>query len=195
MFEARSLSHKYNETLFNDFNLALNSGERVTLIGPSGQGKSTLAKIFTGHIKPQKGDIFLNSTKVTGQPNKKMILVDQEDDLFPWLQVEKQLFEFCKDDNLVNQLLELIELEKDKNLYPSQLSGGMKKRLSLARGLCLRPQLIVFDETFSSLDPEMRERILKRMDQYLVNSPIVSVYISHNMDILENFVSRSINIC
>lgn len=144
--------------------------------GKSGVGKSTLALLLTGHLKPNAGEIWLNGQKVLG-PSPRTFLVSQEEDLFPWMKVGEQI-EFFRNYSPTNrgafssfdiascsvkEALSLVDLSDAQDLYPHQLSGGMKKRVSLLRGTILRPELLLLDETFSSIEVELRSIILNRL--------------------------------
>jgi ABC-type multidrug transport system ATPase subunit len=180
MIQVDNLSFHYKAPLFEKVSFALNAGESMMILGPSGKGKSTLAKILSGHLKPSQGNVTIDGLDVIGTPNRNVILVDQEDDLFPWLNVEKQIFSFCNDHKLTNYLLELFELSHCKGLFPQELSGGMKKRLSMARALSLRPKVLIFDESLSSLDYELFLRVYEKLSSYLKQQQTCSIYITHN---------------
>lgn len=166
MIALQSVSHRWSngKTSLRNVTLTLKKGEFATLRGPSGCGKSTLAKILTGHLRPSEGNVTVDGRDITGRPNRETFLVHQEDDLFPWLRVTDQIqfaLEFGRGQQSAEELINLLRLGGAERLFPSQLSGGMKKRLALARALALSPSLLVIDEAFSSLDPEMREELLR----------------------------------
>jgi NitT/TauT family transport system ATP-binding protein len=182
MLKISNISYAYDKPLLKDFSMEVTSKERVAITGPSGVGKSTLVKIISGHYFPQRGSIFLNEVNISGQPSRKIVLVDQEDDLFPWLKVDKQLSTFGADQVTTQELLKIVELEKYKHLYPQELSGGMKQRLSIARALSLKPEVIVFDESFNSLDSALRSRLITRIDHYAKSISATLIFVSHNFD-------------
>ncbi len=172
-----------NKVLSN-INLEIKAGESLGLTGPSGCGKSTLASIIAGHTLPSSGQIILGEDNVTGLASKKIFLVPQETDLFPW-QTVKDCILFAlqtspPDIKALNHLLELTRLTKHQNHYPHQLSGGLKKRLSIARALSVKPNLIIFDESFNSLDEELRDNILEDLRTIQTKTKISFLFISHH---------------
>ena len=181
MLEVKNLSYMLHKPLFENLSFHLNPDEKLAIVGPSGLGKTTLAKIICGHLSPFKGQVFLDGQNVTGQPNRQMILVDQEDDLYPWLNVYKQLHTFNADKTTVNEILKLVELDSYKRLFPRELSGGMKKRLSIARAFALNPKLIIFDESFSSLDHALIQRLMEKIVVFAKAQSIGLIFISHNL--------------
>lgn len=151
--------------------------------GASGVGKTTLALLLSGHLIPSKGQIFLDGSQIKG-PSRSSILVTQEDDLFPWLKVRDQIIFFTKFEGAIKEidpLIDRLHLRDAVNMYPHQLSGGMKKRLALLRAVVLKPRLLILDETFSSIDIELREKILEDFALLWKNLNIGTILITHDL--------------
>jgi len=151
--------------VLENINLSVNSGELVCILGPSGCGKTTLLKIVAGFIKPSSGRIETHGVPISG-PGFERCIVFQEDALFPWLTVEENIAFGLKGrinkreiKKRVGKFLYLTGLEGFGRYLPSEISGGMKQRVALARVLVLDPKLLLMDEPFGSLDAQSREEM------------------------------------
>lgn len=179
MIKVQSLSLSYDDKkVLDDISFELKKGERLVIMGPSGEGKSTILKCLSGLLTPSSGEIFLNNVPIHLYPHRAPEccgFVFQQpalfDSFFIWENVifglrryqplsEKTLKEKA------SHLLELVGLKDVEDLYPSQLSGGMQKRVNLARALALNPQIIFYDEPTSGLDPVAAYHI----DELIVNT-------------------------
>jgi len=179
-----------------EVSLTIGQGECVGLTGPSGCGKSTLAQIGAGFLKPNRGRVLVEGEDVTGRPSRKVALIHQESDLFPWLRVEKQI-QFAQknpDRRRVRELLELVQLRGFERHFPYQLSGGMKKRLALARGLAMDPRLIILDESFSSLDTALKVELFGDLRRIWEQTKMTILLITHDPQDLENLVHREVRL-
>ena len=127
---------------------------KIALMGPSGFGKSTLLKTLAGLIPPLSG-------KVTGLEERKVAFLFQEDRLLPWLSAGKNV-EMVADRDAAFQWLERMEIH-NPNQMPGTMSGGMQRRVALARALAYRGDLLLLDEPFKGLDAALRERIAERI--------------------------------
>ena len=141
-----------------DANITMESGEFISLVGPSGCGKSTILRLVAGLIMPTLGKVTLDGKEITG-PNPNRGMVFQKPTLFPWLTVEKNIgFSLEMQDKLkgneekVERMIKVIGLEKFKDDYPAQLSGGMAQRVALARSLINEPEILLLDEPLGALD-------------------------------------------
>jgi len=145
--------------------LVVQGGEIVALIGPNGSGKSTLLRIVAGLLRPDRGEVVIDGAPIAG-PDARVGLVFQEPRLLPWRTVRRnvayplELAGAPRDviDGRVAELLDLVGLEQAAELVPSRLSGGMRQRAALARGLALAPEVLLLDEPFSALDALTRDR-------------------------------------
>ncbi len=182
--------------LFCDFSLRIFAGECLGLTGPSGRGKSTLAQIMAGHLQPLSGEVFLSGRRVTGSPSRDVFLVHQESDLFPWLTVQKQIAQaLCPLDlDRLSYLLKMTKLESYRDLFPHQLSSGMMKRLSIARALAVNPKLLIFDESFSALDQELRQEVFADLRTIWQTMKMTIVLISHDRQDIASMAQREIRI-
>jgi len=146
-----------------DIDLEVQKGEFLSIIGPSGCGKSTLFEMIGGLIPATRGEIYIDGEQVQG-PHPDIGMVFQEDSTFPWQTVmenvefglemrgvpKKERREICQG------MVHLVGLSGFENRYPSELSGGMRQRVAIARTLVLNPKIILMDEPFGALDEQTR---------------------------------------
>ena len=163
-----------NMSILKDFNYSFSFDKTYIIHGQSGIGKTTLSKIISGHLTPSSGEVVLNGTNITGVFGRHAFLVHQNDDLFPWLRVKDSL-DPKNSDNL--NILETLNILKLSEKYPHQLSGGEKKRLSLARGLSFSTKVIIIDEALSSIDSGQRKEVISDLKE-LTRGKLV-IFISH----------------
>ncbi len=200
MFEFQEISHAYDESaeslILQGISFEVRRGECVGLTGPSGSGKSTLAQIGAGFIIPSNGRVLVDSKDLTGVPSRDVALIQQDSDLFPWLKVAKQIMfaqeERSNDDT--QALIELVKLTGFENHYPAQLSGGMKKRLALARALAVKPKLLILDESFSSLDVELKTELFKDLKTIWEQTQTTILLITHDSRDLDNLAHREVRL-
>lgn len=187
MLELKNINHYYlnkrNEKLliFNNFNIEINKGAVSTIVGPSGCGKTTLVNIIAGYIKPIMGEVLVNN-KIINYPGKDRIVVNQEDDLFNWMTVYENMKLVVNDDKIIEKFLDLTNLLDFKNLYPNQLSGGMKKRLSFIRALAVNPEFIIMDEPFSSLDYQIKQKLHEELLNIVKASDKTVLLVTHDIE-------------
>src|SRR5262249_54629194 len=132
-------------------------GEFVCLVGPSGCGKSTLLNVIGGFLEPSHGVVRIGGERVTG-PDPRRVLVFQARGVFPWLSLRGNiafgLFKLTKEEQerRITHYVRLVGLDGFEDAFPSELSGGMKQRLEVARALAVRPDMLLLDEPFGALD-------------------------------------------
>src|SRR6056297_3024868 len=160
MEEKLKLQHIYKSyselEIFHDLTIEFLKNEINCVLGPSGCGKTTLLNIINQSIRPDKGDI-------SDFANKRISYVFQDPRLLPWKTVEENIA-FVLRENMnstelqdrLNHFLELVQLRKFRDYYPSQLSGGMRQRVSLARAFSYRSDVILMDEPFKALDLKLK---------------------------------------
>jgi NitT/TauT family transport system ATP-binding protein len=159
--------------VLEDINLSVAEGEFVCLLGPSGCGKSTLLNIVGGFLEPAAGKVTIDGEPVTG-PDPRRIFVFQERGVFPWLTVEENIgFGLFRQGDAekrdrIAHYVQLVGLRGFEKSYPSELSGGMKQRLEVARALAVNPDVLYLDEPFGALDSitrlQMRRELLRIWD-------------------------------
>ena len=191
-----SLSFGRKEIL-KHINLEVYEGETLAVIGPSGTGKSTLLRLIIGLLKPTTGNIWVEGTDLTqinyealNEIRLKMGMVFQYSALFDSMDVEhnvgfalRQHLKLPEEkiQEIVTEKLRLVGLEGVESKMPSELSGGMKKRVSLARALAANPPLVLYDEPTSGLDPV----ISKQIDELIVKTKetlgVTSIMVTHDM--------------
>lgn len=186
----KNLYFKYEkDNILEDFNLDINKGEIVAILGKSGSGKSSLLRILSGFEKPYKGVIVIGEKVLvddkTFVPTEKrnIGMLFQDYALFPHLTVEKNIqFGLKKKLEKVKEMLKLIEMEGFEKRYPHELSGGQQQRVALARSLAPSPNLILLDEPFSNLDNELKENIRKQLKQIIKKSNTTAIFVTHDIE-------------
>ena len=190
MIQLSNITHSYNgkENVLNNINLDIPEKSFFCILGPSGCGKSTLLKIAASMIIPSKGSVLINS-KPSYQPDPERIIVLQDDNqLFPWMTVEENIsfpLKLLKKDNIkikTESLLKNVYLIDYKKYYPGELSGGMRKRAIIARALSSDPEILLLDEPFSSLDIQTRTSLHKLLYSIWENSGITVLFVTHDID-------------
>ena len=169
--------------------LTVRAGEFVSLLGPSGCGKSTLLNMTAGTLRPRKGVITFNEAPVTGI-NRGVGYVTQEDTMLPWLtllgNVALPLRMRRMPGAVVREramaLLRTFHLEPAAQLYPAQLSGGMKKRGLLARALIYEPQLLLMDEPFAALDSQLRTELQTELRRVVRDTGVAVLFVTHDIE-------------
>lgn len=170
-------------------NLSIYPREFVCILGPSGCGKSTLLRCIGG-FENYQGKITVNDVAVRGSGTDRIMVFQDFNQLLPWKTVEKNVqyglkIQGLKDKNKLKQIsdeyLKKVDLEKYARFYPHQLSGGMKQRVAIARALALRPQIILMDEPFASLDAMSRNRLQREVSKIYSEEKATVIFITHNI--------------
>ncbi len=186
MLQLRELTFSYlaGQPIFEGFSLSAKAGERVCLKGASGKGKTTLLRLIAGLETPDSGTITLS-------PDCKTAMVFQEDRLLPWLTAKGNV-SLCSDDKAAEDWLRAFGLEEELDAYPSTLSGGMCRRVALARACAVAPDLLLLDEAFKGIDPARKEAILALLKERFRDSLIL--FTSHDDAEIAAFATRIIEI-
>lgn len=195
-----------NQIIFSNLSLEIKKGEVVVVLGPSGCGKSTLLRCMNGLESIQAGEILLEDEVISNQHKKmhlvrqKIGMVFQSYELFPHLNVLQNItlgpikaqnrdkVEVVKE---AEQLLERVGLLEKKNAYPHQLSGGQKQRVAIVRALCMKPEILLFDEVTAALDSEMVREVLDVMLS-LAKEGSTMVIVTHEMQFARAIADRII---
>ncbi len=170
-----------------DINLEISDGEFVCLVGPSGCGKSTLMNAMGGFLSPSRGSVAIDGETVSG-PDRRRILVFQEYAVFPWLTVEGNIgFGLSKlpreeREQRIAHYVELVRLQGFEHAYPSDLSGGMKQRLQVARALAVNPDVLFLDEPFGALDSITRVLMRAELLRIWQAERRTIVFVTHETD-------------
>lgn len=179
-----------NYQALSQVNLEIKNGSLVGLLGPSGSGKSTLLRILAGLEMPDSGRIWLegqDATKFTLQ-QREIGFVFQNYALFPHLTVSKNISFGLDIRNIdinlkkqrIQELLQLVQLEKFADRYPHQLSGGQRQRIALARALAVEPKVLLLDEPFAALDAKIRKQLRSWLRTLHQQISVTTVFVTHD---------------
>ncbi|MFW6283313.1 MAG: ABC transporter ATP-binding protein [Minisyncoccales bacterium] len=169
-----------NKTVLKNISLSLDEEEITCFLGPSGCGKSTLLRIIADLENAEKSAIENNSNKTS--------FIFQDHRLLPWLTAFKNVELVLKNkiknkkkrEKIVKETLNNVQLDGYHDYYPDNLSGGMKQRVSVARALALKPQLLLMDEPFSNLDFPLRLDLIDLFTKIFKNEKISGVFVTHD---------------
>jgi NitT/TauT family transport system ATP-binding protein len=172
-----------------DVALEVQPGEVVTLVGPSGCGKSTLLNMIAGMFAPTSGDVLYRGEAVRGL-NHRVGYMTQQDHLLPWrsvadniaLPLEIRRLPRAAREERTRELIDLVGLQGFERHYPSQISGGMKKRCALARLLAQDPETLLMDEPFGALDAQMRLALQSELLRVTRRLRKTVVFVTHDLD-------------
>lgn len=184
-------------TVLDNIDLDVYKGETLAVLGPSGTGKSTVLRSMIGLLEPNGGQIFIQGEDVSGldedgwnRLRMKMGMVFQYSALFDFLTVGENvafgLRQHTDKSNeeiqgIVTQMLDLVGLPGTQDLYPVELSGGMKKRVGLARAIAVNPEIVLYDEPTAGLDPIMSRNISRLIKKTQEQLHVTSVLVTHDM--------------
>jgi NitT/TauT family transport system ATP-binding protein len=171
-----------------EVNLTVEPGEFVSLLGPSGCGKSTLLYLLGGFVPIQSGQILMEGKKVTG-PGPDRGVVFQNFALFPWKTVrkniayglERQSMSAKERDERVRSFIDMVHLKGFEDSFPSQLSGGMRQRVAIARTLAVSPKVLLMDEPFGALDAQTREIMHEELLGIMARTKMTTIFVTHDV--------------
>ncbi len=168
--------------------LDIAEGEFVSIVGPSGCGKSTLLSIISGLLSPSSGSVYINGKQISG-PDPIIGFMPQRDHLFSWrtvfgnimLGLEIQHRKTPENVAYAEELLRIYGLSDFREKYPSQLSGGMRQRVALIRTLTTKPELLLLDEPFSSLDYQTRLAVSNDIYHIIKQEKKTAIMVTHDI--------------
>jgi bicarbonate transport system ATP-binding protein len=178
-------------TVLKDVNLTVKEGEFICVIGHSGCGKSTLLNMVSGFADPTEGSVLVNGKPVT-QPGPDRMVVFQGYALLPWLTVYENVYlavdavypekREAEKQAIVRDHLALVGLTEAEQKKPPQISGGMKQRVSIARALAIRPEVLILDEPFGALDAITKEELQEELLKIWNDHRCTVLMITHDID-------------
>ena len=206
--EVKNLKKQYGDNIIlKDINLYINRGEVVSLIGPSGSGKSTILRCIVDLESITSGEILIEGNNLADKNvdkkiKKEMLLktgmVFQTFNLFPHLLVRNNIVKTLKlvkkidtseAEAITKKMLDLVGLSDKMNSFPNELSGGQKQRVAIARALALQPDILLFGEPTSALDPELVKGVLDIIRK-LKEQKITMLIVSHEMNFVREISDR-----
>ena len=182
--------HKKDLMVLNKINLNIDKGEYVSILGSSGSGKTTLLRVIAGLEKQDSGSIMMANEVISNEsimtaPEKRNIgLVVQDKALFPHLNVIKNIMFGIRNQSnkqhIANDIMKLFKIEKHKNKFPHELSGGEQQRVALARSLAPNPKLLLMDEPFDGLDEELKSELHNEVQKIVKLKEITVIMVTHD---------------
>jgi phospholipid/cholesterol/gamma-HCH transport system ATP-binding protein len=212
VFENVSLAFE-DKPVLDGISFRLPKGETKAIFGVAGSGKSTILKLALGLLKPDSGRIWVLGEEITRMPEQQLFdlrrkigMVFQESALFDSLTVRENVaFRLLEEGNVseeevdqpVREALSFVELENTVDMFPSELSGGMKRRVAIARAIITRPELLLYDSPTGGLDPvtstTIIELIVKQRDVYKTSSLMVTHRLQDAFMMANHYFDRKTN--
>lgn len=203
MLEIKNLAKSYDtRTIFKNMNLTVNDGEVLSIVGPSGIGKTTFLRIVACLLPADQGELILNgeSLDLTGERTGAQVgVIFQDFNLFPQYTVKENVMlapqmvhNESKDEAAENadRLLADLGLTAQADQYPFQLSGGQKQRVAIARALAMKPGILAYDEPTSGLDAESTERVIAVIKQ-LQAQGVTQLIVTHDLPFAEAVADKT----
>lgn len=163
-------------SVLENLSLEIIKSEILCIVGPSGCGKSTILNVISGLIQPDNGSVYTEGEKIG--------YIFQEDRLLPWETVYNNIAIVSDEveDQRIIEIIKKVDLNGFENAYPSQLSGGMKQRCSIARGFYYNASLLLMDEPFKSLDYDLKIKMLAYLVDLWKTGSNTIIYVTHDID-------------
>ncbi len=195
-----------SKQVLSQCSLDIHKGEILTIIGGSGMGKSVFLKLLLGILEPDLGDVFFDGIHISqsGESERvalrrRMGMLFQSAALFDSLTVRENIaypirehFNYSEEkiSRIVAEKLEMVGLEGIEDMMPADLSGGMKKRIGLARAIAINPEVILYDEPTTGLDPRNTKRICQLIKDLNSTLNVTSIVVTHDMDAAFSITDR-----
>ncbi len=202
MVAVRGLTHRFGpKTVLADITFEVAPGEILALMGSSGGGKTTLLRCVSGLIRPTQGTVMVGDVDAIAEPEKarlQMGMVFQQAALFDYMDVRGNILfgvhrKFGKqkgEESLVQDTLDQVGLKDVEHLLPSELSGGMRKRVGIARALALKPAVLLYDEPTTGLDPITTYTIDELISGVRERLGVTSLVVSHDVNSVVRIADR-----
>jgi len=174
-------------SVVDNVSMQVADGEFVAIVGPSGCGKSTLLNIIAGFERPDSGQVLIDGKSRKG-PSRNGIMISQHGSVFPWLTVEENLLfalsgtSHPDPKHRAHRYIEMVGLSGFETAYPHELSGGMLKRVEIARALVVKPEILYMDEPFSALDALMSLKMQTELRRILDEERHTVLLITHDVE-------------
>ena len=211
MINLKDITKKFSDkVILNNINLNICDNDCVAIIGQSGVGKSVLLKHINGLLKPDSGQVFIDDVNVNKlnfyekqKYLKKMSMVFQFGALFDSLSVKNNIMLALnhitnlndgKKMEKVSEVLDLVNLSNVENLFPSDLSGGMRKRVGIARAIATNPEYILYDEPTTGLDPITTDKVCRLIKNISTRKKQTTIVVTHEMKIVHEIVNKVVMI-
>jgi NitT/TauT family transport system ATP-binding protein len=194
MIRFESVTKKFDsQTVFENLNLDIPLNRTTVLSGPSGSGKTTMLRMIAGLDRDYTGS-------VTGVPDTISFMF-QEDRLLPWKDVKGNIEFVLKDimdkteiDTAIKKIIDGVQLTGHENKKPSELSGGMKRRVALARAFCYPSKLVILDEPFNGLDAQLKNDMAGLFDRLFIKTGKTAIIVTHDTEVINDIECELIDI-
>jgi len=178
--------------VLRDVSFSAEKGSCVCISGPSGVGKTTLLKVVAGLLKPDAGNVLLEGIDITDRPasDRRMAMIFQNAGLFPHTKVRHNIayglhklgYGEPEITRMTEETASLLHIREQLDRYPGALSGGQLQRAGIARALVRKPEILLLDEPFSSLDKPLRAELIQELDRIRRDRGMTMIYVTHDVD-------------
>lgn len=202
ILESRHLCFSYGvHPILENFSCQINSGEKIAILGESGCGKTSFLRLVAGLERPKSGEIYLRGHLVSGpnnfiEPSRRGLgYVFQNFALFEKVNVSKNIHYGCQNESHneeAQKLISLMNLKQHLDKKPHQLSGGERQKVALARSLAQKPDILLLDEPFSSIDPSQTDYLIDELKELFIELQVTALMVTHSREESKRFSDRVI---